>query len=73
MRKKETANMILMPTKGTCERKNPTIADCLDCMVNSIYVYLVFEDDKMQALDCLHILANIHRDVKKRLGLKMKS
>jgi len=70
-KKEKTCKHDLMPIKGGClhEKDDPTIADCLDCMVDALYSCLV-ENKTVQAMDCLHVLVNIHNEVKKLIAPK---
>ena len=73
-RKQKLCKYDLMPIKirGECLYEgDPSITDCLDCMVESLYLCLV--DNKVaEAMNCLHVLANIHEDVKGLLELLPK-
>jgi len=73
MSKKRPCKHHPMPVKGLCLHQNPdpTLSECLDCVTHSLYLCLI-ENKTAQAMDCLHILVNIHNKVKELLALGEK-
>jgi len=71
MSKKRPCKYHPMPVKGLCLHQNPdpTLSECLDCVTHSLYLCLI-ENKTAQAMDCLHILVNIHNEVKKLIASK---